>query len=593
MPSFPHLPTLTLAASVSAATAALLLLTHRQALKEMRGSSWIVCFLAMSPAFAAFSLRGHAPDWVPIVIGNSLGWLTMAAAWHSCRRMRGATSRAWLLPVPSLTWLALCLMPAFYFSEGARITAAGLFGLLLFTAVSAEAWVTWRKTGLSSLRDLAALFCILIPYFIVRALAGAFGLEWLSHLMSGWVGLVTATAVPFIMLSVAREGTAELQRQREVAALREGRAQIDRLLNDLPAVVFMREIQPDGRTRLLYRGGDVARVTGWPRAAIDRLDDVSQLAMNLSDVECADSYQRAMAGEVVSVEYQIRLPHGGSKWLRAAGRILERNPDGGALAVGHIADIQDLRTAEARATSAARLASLGEMAAGLAHELRQPLAIVSMAAENAVDDIAAGDTQAAQERLRRIIHQSERASGIIANLRRFAMGAQEGAETEPVPLQEVVEHSLMLMRGVLVQGGVEVEQAIASPSPVVLAWPGAIEQVLVNLLGNANDALAAQPPGTRRVRIEAAADPATETVRLVVADTGGGVAPEILPRLFQPFVTTKAADRGTGLGLAICHGMVRALGGTISVANQDEGAVFTVVLPAAKRPEPHAPSPAA
>lgn len=593
MSTFPHLPTLHLAASISAATAALLLLTHRQTLKEMRGSSWIACFLAMSLSFGAFALRGRAPDWVPIVIGNTMGWLTMAAAWHGCRRMRGATCCGWLVPVPSLIWLALCLMPAFYHNDAVRIIAAGVFGLLLFTAVSAEAWITWRKTRLSSMRDLAVLFAIFIPYFSVRALAGAFGLEWLSHLMSGWIGLVMATAVPFIMLSATREGAAELQRQREVAALREGRAQIDRLLQDLPAVVFMREITPGKCSRLLYRSGDAESVFGWPAEVLDQMDDLSQLAVNLTDTERMASYQRAIEGDVVSLEYEIRLPDGGTKWVRASGRILESRPDGTRLGVGHITDIQELRDAEARATNVARLASLGEMAAGLAHELRQPLAIVSMAAENAVDDIAAGDTKAAQARLQRIIWQSERASDIIDNLRRFAMGAQEGGDAVPMPLQEAVERSLMLMRGVLHQGGVEVEQAIASPPPVALAWPGAIEQVLVNLLGNANDALAAQPPGTRRVRIEASADPATDTVRLVVADTGGGVAPEILPRLFQPFATTKAPDRGTGLGLAICHGMVRALGGTIGVENRGEGAVFTVVLPAAKRPEPKGASLAA
>jgi signal transduction histidine kinase len=581
----PHLPTLHLAASISAATAAVLLLTHRQTLRDIRGSDWILCFVAMSLSLAAFSLRGHVPDWVPIVIGNTMGWLTIAAAWHGCRRIRNAPSRAWLMPMPSLIWLALCLMPAFYFNDRIRIIAAGLIGILMFTALSAEAWITWRKTKLPSMRDLAVLLSIFIPYFTVRSLAASFGLEWLSHMMSGWIALVTATAVPFIMLAVTREGAAELLHQREVAALREGRAQIDRLLQDLPAVLFMREVQPDGTSRLLYRAGDAQRVFGWPAEVLARMDDLSQLAVGLTDAQRQGSYMNATPNELISMEYQIRLPDGGTKWLRASGRILEIRPDGSRLGVGHITDIQDLRNAEARAASAARLASLGEMAAGLAHELRQPLAIVSMAAENTVDDIAAGDSEAAQARLSRIICQSERASEIIENLRRFAVGTHEAGATEPMPLQEVVERALMLMRGVLHQGGVTVELAIASPSPVALAWPGAIEQVLVNLLSNANDALAARPPGTRRVRIEGAADPGAGTVRLVVADTGGGVAPEILPRLFQPFVTTKAADRGTGLGLAICHGMARALGGTISVENQRDGAAFTVILPDAKRPD--------
>lgn len=593
MSPFPHLPTLHLAAAISSAVAAMLLLAHRQTLKEMRGGIWILCFVAMSLTFVGFSMRGRGPDWVPIVVANAMGWLTLAAAWHGCRQMRDAPSRSWLVPVPALAWMALCLEPAYYGNETARITTAGLFGMVLFTGVSTETWLAWRKTKLPSMRDLALLFTLFIPYFTVRAMAGALGLEWLSHLMSGWLGLVVATALPYLMLSLTRERAAEMQRQREIAALREGRAEIDRLLKDLPAVVFLREIQPDGRSRRLFRGGDIERVFGWPAATLDALDDLSELAVDLTDAQRMIFYQDTTPDALLSLEYQIRLPDGGTKWVRASGRILEQRPDGSALGVGHITDIQDLRNAEARATNAARLASLGEMAAGLAHELRQPLAIVSMAAQNALDDITAGDMAAAQARLTRIVCQNQRASDIIENLRRFAMGAQETGATEPVALQEAVERALTLVGRQLQRGGVQVDQAITTPAPVALAWPGAIEQVLVNLLSNANDALASRPAGTRRVQIEAATAPGAGSVRLKVSDTGGGVSPAILPRLFQPFVTTKATDRGTGLGLAICHGMIRALGGTIEVENQNEGAVFTIVLPAAKLPVPDGASLAA
>jgi C4-dicarboxylate-specific signal transduction histidine kinase len=320
---------------------------------------------------------------------------------------------------------------------------------------------------------------------------------------------------------------------------------------------------------------------GWPAEVLDGMDDLSHLAVDLTDAQRMASYRRAGPDGLITLEYQIRQPDGGTKWVRAAGRILERRPDGSRIGVGHITSIQDLRDAQARATSAARLASLGEMAAGLAHELRQPLAIVSLSAENALDDIDAGEPEAARARLQRIIRQNLRASDIIENLRRFAMGAQEGGAAEAVPLQAAVERALLLVGGVLRRGGVEVDVAIAEPKPVALAWRWAIEQVLVNLLSNANDALATRPADTRRVRIEAVADPDAGTVRLVVADTGGGVPPEIMPRLFQPFVTTKAADHGTGLGLSICHGIAKALGGAISAENRDEGAVFTLILPAA------------
>jgi C4-dicarboxylate-specific signal transduction histidine kinase len=106
--------------------------------------------------------------------------------------------------------------------------------------------------------------------------------------------------------------------------------------------------------------------------------------------------------------------------------------------------------------------------------------------------------------------------------------------------------------------------------------------VLLNLLVNARDALTALPDGApRQVRIAAMAEPGTGMVRLTVADTAGGIAAAVLPTLFEPFVTTKGPDRGTGLGLSICYGLLRGMGGSIAAANDRDGAVFTVLLPAA------------
>lgn len=581
MLSPPDLPTLHMASAVSAAVAAMLLLPYLLAAKETRGFIWIACFVAMCGSMVAYSVRGQAPDWVPIVFGNGLAWLALTTAWHGCRQFRNAPSLAWLIPVPPAVWVALCLVPTFYDTVSIRITTAGLFAVLLYTGVSVDAWISWRKTRLASLRDLALLFSLMIAYFMVRAGAAAMGLVWLAQQSAGWPALVMSTAVPFLVLSITRERAVVQRRDSEVDALLQDRAQLDRLLEDLPAVVYIRDYLPDGTSRLVYRGGDVERAVGWPAAVVNKMDDVSEFAVDLTLADRIAAYEKAMAGEVVSVEYQLRQPRGGARWVRASGRMVERRNDGYSRGVGYITDIQDLRDAEARATSSARMASLGEMAVGLAHELRQPMAIMAMAPENALDDIETGDLVEAKLRLERIIHQNRRASDIVDNLRRFAMDAQDAGPKEPVPLSAAVDRVLLLMAGVLHRGAVMVERGLPEHPPVALAWPGAVEQILVNLLGNANDALAARPAEARWVRIEAHDDPAAGTVRLVVSDSAGGVPPTILPRVFQPFVTTKAADRGTGMGLAICHGLAKALGGTISVENQAEGAAFTVTLPAA------------
>ena len=286
-------------------------------------------------------------------------------------------------------------------------------------------------------------------------------------------------------------------------------------------------------------------------------------------------------------EWRMRQPDGSFTWIRTHMRRLSQRPDGGGEVVGYRVNITAERAAEARSLAAARLASLGEMAASLAHEMRQPLAVITLSVENAQRALARGDIAAAAPRLQRARDQALRAGTMIEHLRRFARGTEEAAPLAPVGLDLAVEGALALVGGALREAGIAVELELGTPPAVVLGHLVPLEQVLVNLLGNARDAMASLPPGARRrVRIlaESAAGPQRDMVLLSVADSGGGVAPEaVLPRLFEPFVSTKGSERGTGLGLSICHGLVTAMGGTIAAANDAEGAVFRLALPVAPR----------
>ena len=149
-------------------------------------------------------------------------------------------------------------------------------------------------------------------------------------------------------------------------------------------------------------------------------------------------------------------------------------------------------------------------------------------------------------------------------------------------MDRAIDSALALVGGPLRDAGIDVALALEDPVPAVLGQLVSLEQILVNLLVNAADALRGRPPGAPRlIRVAASAEggPTGEMVRLTVADTGGGILPAILPRLFEPFVSTKNADQGTGLGLSICHGLVKAMGGGIEARNGPEGAVFTILLP--------------
>ncbi len=363
--------------------------------------------------------------------------------------------------------------------------------------------------------------------------------------------------------------------RRELAAQQAGRAEIERLLAGLPAIVFLREVGPDGTARHLYRNGDSAAVSGWPEDALPRRQPWADLADPEADFE--GSYQRALVEGHAVMDWRMRQPDGGWAWMRSTLRLLERLPDGRGLVVGYIVNITAERAAEARALAASRLASLGEMGAGLAHELRQPLTAISLAAGVAVMAAKRGDNDRVLQRLDRILDQVKRGSAIIDYLRRFARGREDAEGLVPVNLADAVNGALTLCGGALAEAGAEVLVTLGPPAPVVLGHAVPIEQVLVNLLFNARDAVAGLPPGApRRIAITTAVEDGI--ARLTVADTGGGIPPAVLSRVFEPFVTTKGPDRGAGLGLSICHGLMRSMGGGIVAENAGAGARFTLSL---------------
>lgn len=410
------------------------------------------------------------------------------------------------------------------------------------------------------------------PVFALRASAWA-AVRWL---LAG--GLAFALGLAVMVWATRR--AALLNAWREAAALRAGRAEVERLHAGLPAIIYLREVQPDGTSRLIYRAGDMEAALGWPSGTFDGLDTLH--AWMRPDWPGIDVLMaRTMAEGNVVVEYRFRQPDGAWRWLRSRCRLLSRRADGVAEVVGYILDVTAEWEAGERLIASARLASLGEMAAGLAHEMKQPLQSISFAAELAQIAARRGDATQLEARLERIVQQAERTANMMDHLRRFARGAEDATPAKAVSLTTVVQGALELARSPLRDAEIELEVALGDPAPVILGQSVLLEQVLSNLLLNARDALAERPAGARRqIRITAGAL-SDGTVQLTVADTGGGIPLEIMPRLFEPFVTTKGPDKGTGLGLSICHGLLKGMGGHIEAHNSAEGAVFTITLPAA------------
>lgn len=230
-----------------------------------------------------------------------------------------------------------------------------------------------------------------------------------------------------------------------------------------------------------------------------------------------------------------------------------------------------------------RVNTLGEIASGMAHELNQPLTAILATAQALAHLLADDPPELATVRgaAATLAQQAQRAGTILHRLREF-IAPQTGPAREagPVDLNRVVQDALALVAETLRERGVRVRSELESGLPAVRCEAIAFEQVVVNLLLNAADALQGQPAARREITLMTAVQ--SGNVLLQVSDRGDGIAPEVLARVFEPFFTTKPHRDGSGLGLGltVCEAIVQQAGGAIAAANVEGGARFTVRLPA-------------
>jgi signal transduction histidine kinase len=240
-----------------------------------------------------------------------------------------------------------------------------------------------------------------------------------------------------------------------------------------------------------------------------------------------------------------------------------------------------LREAQARLVRSEQLASVGRLAAGIAHEIGNPIAAIMGMQDLLLD----GGLEPAQERdfLVRMRNETDRINKIVRDLLDFARPAAKNlsAASEPANVEAAVHDTIALVTPQKSFREVNLEVHVSPALPAVRLAREHLVQVLLNLLLNAADACG--PGGHVKVRAEAT----TDGVRMTVEDDGPGVHADVRSRLFEPFATTKDVGKGTGLGLAVCRGLVEASGGTIDLdATYTAGARFVVLLRAALEPRP-------
>jgi two-component system C4-dicarboxylate transport sensor histidine kinase DctB len=352
------------------------------------------------------------------------------------------------------------------------------------------------------------------------------------------------------------------------AELVEVRKYAEQALQPLPSTL-RRQIDGDSQWRRV-EGPDGPRDYLWQRLALEGEGWTLHLLLEPQTlVDSVRSYRLAAAGVWMTLAFLLLFLAQRRKNQRLQAGIRERLEREVALRTA------ELREAQEGLVHAAKMAALGQMSAAMAHEINQPLTAMQMQLGSLRLLLDSGRQADVREGLQRIDGLLQRMAGLTGHLKTFARKSPAGL-SERLRLSDVLEQALQLLAPRMRSEHVELNCEIEHDA-MVLGDAIRLEQVLLNLLHNALDAMASAESRQLHIRIQRQAD----TCLLSVADSGGGIAAEALAHVFEPFFTTKPVGAGLGLGLAVSYGIVRELGGSLEAANGEQGAIFTLRLPAA------------
>jgi len=376
----------------------------------------------------------------------------------------------------------------------------------------------------------------------------------------------TTSVVPLVLQLAATLRNAQLF--RESAYLRDYLAKLLESAN-APIVVFA----PDRTVKVVNRA--FLALTGYARESIVGHDFLGQLPdgerRRLLAVHAA-----ALRGESTS-NLEFSLPRATSGFVRLSVNVASiASADGeieGVIAVGR--DLTEVRALEHQVIQAEKLATLGQLAAGVVHELNNPLTSITVYAEHLLrKNQRAGGDPTDSERLGRILEAAQRILNFTRDLVTYARPSAE--EPREVSLESLLEQSIVFCEHVLGERGVTVERRYATGLPAVLAVPSQLHQVFINLITNACHAM---PENTGHLVLETTREREGGPITVRVTDNGSGIPAEIRDRIFEPFYTTKSEGKGTGLGLSIVRNIVHQHSGEIAVeSTPGAGTTFHVTL---------------
>jgi PAS domain S-box-containing protein len=315
----------------------------------------------------------------------------------------------------------------------------------------------------------------------------------------------------------------------------------------------------------------------------------------LERLNMRDLYAAGTAGQVME---SLRGEGYGGRGKLKSYRVLLRRKDGGTVPASLNASLvseggrevavvclfhdlreeqrisEELARTQVQLVQAEKMASLGKLAAGVAHQLNNPLNGITLFASLTMEEHELSDE--VRKNLFRIRKDAERCRDTVRELLEFSR--QAGRNIRPHDINQSVERTLFLLENQTLFQNIEIDRRLSPSLPSIPVDVQQMNHVFMNIILNAADAMS----GAGRLTVRSSLSEDGRHVCVEIADTGGGIAPEVLPHIFEPFFTTKEAGKGTGLGLSVAYGIVLEHRGSIRVASRPgEGAVFTVELPVA------------
>ncbi len=363
------------------------------------------------------------------------------------------------------------------------------------------------------------------------------------------------------------------ERKEMELALRESEGLVRRVLEACPAPITMSRLD-DGL--VIYETPAVLGLFGY-ESTQESATTISRWASAEDRAAYAERLRRN--GKADDYQASFRRANGEELWCSLSSRVIDYG--GEAVIVTSLYDLTERREAEAelrrqreRLHQSEKLSALGELLAGVSHELNNPLSVLVgqalMLQETAPDKKIAS-------RAEKIGKAADRCARIVKTF--LAMARQEPSKKEPIDLDEVIEAALEMTAYSLHSAGIEISRRMAKNLPIIMADADQMGQVVTNLIVNAQHSMQSMD-GPRKLRIITSYRKKTNTVVVKVKDNGPGIPEEIRSRIFEPLYTTKQVGSGTGMGLALCHRIVEAHGGNIVVESQPgEGAAFAIRLP--------------